>query len=277
MIIVIPWHWYEYVQFGPSFFNDYFVHQAVGRYAEGISSNNSGFQLFEYGKLLFVFHEPWITLFLVTSVIAVIQWRRKKISLDPFFVSCVAITFAVYLFFGFGKTRILTYLLPLFPFVALVVAQGMTVLWHTANRIIRLLISAVVIGGAVYAFLLGSGIVHSMITGMYYFYSPDEKAIGTLVRKGTVPATTFYMFNWPTRESFRYYSGHEPVAIGYPPPANTVLQGPWFLFLTNVQIDYFLNKDGTVKSQFKHLELNYTSSYFYLLSGDQDLSLDSTT
>lgn len=272
-LIVVPWHWYEYARWGSGFFQNYFGQQVISRYTEGVGQT-AGFQFVRYLQVLSVHGEPWIGVFALAVIFfAGARITSRRFDRDPLLLSALSSVLVIYFLFAFGRTNILTYLLPLFPFVAIVVALFVVKLYRQSKHVFfRVLI--VVVGGLllVYSYALASGANPTTLETMYFPWSQMQKEVGLQVRKGPAKAH-FYYFEWPTLEALRYYSGKELESISFPPKPGVSLSGPWFLFLTNKHLGYFVNADGTVKPEFKNLELKFTeaTSKYFLLYGEREL------
>lgn len=273
VLIVVPWHWYEYARWGSGFFQNYLGQQVVARYTEGIGQN-AGFQFIRYLNVLMVHGEPWIGVFTLAVIFFVgARLTSRRSERDPLLLSALSSVLAIYCLFAFGRTNILTYLLPLFPFAAIVVALFTVKLYRGSKHIyFRVLIA--IVGGLLllYSYALASGANPTTLETMYFPWSQMQKEVGLQVSKGPADAR-FYYFEWPTLEALRYYSDKELEAIPFPPTPGTSLSGPWFLFLTNKHLGYFVNSDGTVKPEFANLELKYTeqTGKYFLLYSEHDL------
>jgi len=275
LVILVPWHWYQYQQFGSSFVSQYIGFHIIDRYTEGVGST-AGLQHIRYFKLLAEYGQPWISLFAASLIFFVWHLSRKRDSSDFFVIASLISAVAIYLLFSFGKTSILTYLLPMFPFIAIVVGVFVIFLFNRFRQpLARVFVSLVLIALIGYSYTISSGLNPNTLDTLYYPWSQYQKEIGLLVKEGSTAETTFYIFEWPTNEAFRFYSGKELHFIGFPPPQGTVLQGPWFLFLTNTQVPIFLDEEGIVKPEYEQLEIKYGNDMgqLFLFYSEEDLAL----
>jgi hypothetical protein len=277
-VIALPWHLLMYSRWGDAFVSAYFGYHVFGRYAEGIGQN-AGFQFFRYGHNIMVHGQPWMTAFLIILFFIVSRRLiRTPARSDVLPEVSVFSSIFIFCFFAFGRTAILTYILPAFPFIAVAVGDGFVSAFDWARS--RQLKAAIILCFVIlcgFAWARASGSDATTLETIYYPWAQTQEDIGRMVREGSEPDTTFYIFEWPTHEALRYYSGKELSIIGFPPQDGTVLTAPWFLMATNLHIPYFLNSDGTAKQAFENIEIKYRneSSQIFLLHSKEDLVLNS--
>ena len=163
-------------------------------------------------------------------------------------------------------------MLPLFPFISIVIGVGIIALIMTFKNIVwRSAVVIIFVGLLIFSARLATGVNPKTFNEMHYQFNALEKEVGLFV--GRNPAANFYLLDWPFHESLRYYSGKQITQLPFPPEDNTVLLGPWYLMITNQQIPYFLEEDGSPKIQYTNIEIPYQGDGVFLLYSSQGLVL----
>ncbi len=134
--VALPWYVLAYRQNGDIFLNALVLHN-VTRYSDVVSGHKQPFYF--YALVLLGGFFPW-TAYLPAALhqfVGLSKTHRQQIEtknfryLVPLF-SAVWIAF-VFVFFSFGSTKLLTYILPLFPALALLTASGFTPITQPVN------------------------------------------------------------------------------------------------------------------------------------------------
>ncbi|MEK7584381.1 MAG: glycosyltransferase family 39 protein [Patescibacteria group bacterium] len=276
LLIAVPWHAYQIAQWGSEFVSSYFGYHIFERATGGIGQS-AGFQLFAYIRQLWHYGQPWVVMTLGAAIAytTLRVLRKQPTDRDRLLEAAFLTTFGIVLLFGLARTRILTYLLPAFPFAAIVIASATAALMRAfRNRIVLLTLTVLFIAGFGYSAALGSGSDPRIMSSMYSEWVPTQKAIGEIVRDSVMPGSHFYVMEWPMHETLRYYSDTELEFVGFPPPDGFVLRAPWFLMLTNLHIPLFMDSNGTVREEYKHIEIRYASEggQVFLFYGAEDIT-----
>ncbi len=270
--IVVPWHWWQWAHWGEIFASQYFGYHVLERFGTGIAEVKI-FDPIGYIQLLFIHGQPWISAFVLLFIFGIWKYiKTPKSERSPLILATSISILIIFIIVSFGKTRILTYMLPIFPFIAIVVGAGlMSLIMMSKNIVWRSGIIVVFVILLIFSFRLATGANPKTFNEMHYQFNALEKEVGLFVAKD--PDANFYLLDWPFHESFRYYSGRQVTQIPFPPIDNTVLSGPWYLMITNQQIPYFLKEDGSPKTQYANLEIPYHGDGIFLLYNDQDIIL----
>ena len=204
LVLLLPWHLYESVQFGKQFWNEYLVRHIFRRFSQsGISGNIS---LVEYIKFLFLFGAPWIIAFIAgLSKILVYFKRRDELAKNILTSVCIAIFIVI--IFAISKTRLFYYILPMFPFVALSIVLVFFDIYQknpkTKQKWMIVVFSTIFALGfinTIYA------VAHKQeYLQINQLVANEEKEVGLLLAKETDEIKT-YVFNYPYHETIRYYS-----------------------------------------------------------------------
>lgn len=201
-LIIIPWHAYQWVRFGGEFWDSYLGYGVLERFA----SRDFPFSArADYIGYLLQYAYPWSLL--APALLAVGIAGRKHLStggLRAITASTLALVLIGLVLFG-SHSKIESYLLPLYPFMALLIAAALAELArHAATRTNILF----------FASLLCVSFSWGIYNGWHinpYFAAQDElareeKDIGfALLARAETP---FYAFGTSRVESIIFYSGN---------------------------------------------------------------------
>ncbi|HEY6022197.1 MAG TPA: glycosyltransferase family 39 protein [Candidatus Paceibacterota bacterium] len=138
LVLVLPWHLYEWVLYGNKFWFSYIGVNVLERYQSNLFANPY-LQTDYWGRLL-DYARPQLGLFLLSLIIAVAYARGSRyVTVLGSVLSLIAIMVVV---FFTAQTRALSYLLPLYPFAALFFALSASLflqrcrakVWHDQNE-----------------------------------------------------------------------------------------------------------------------------------------------
>ncbi len=121
LLVVLPWH-ILVAQANPEFFHFYFIEQHILRYTHlGIGHYQPFWFFIPY---LIAGFFPWI-IFLPQSICALpLSWaKRKQHRVSLFFLLWALL---IFLFFSFSKSKLIPYILPMLPPLAILVAYTLT-------------------------------------------------------------------------------------------------------------------------------------------------------
>jgi 4-amino-4-deoxy-L-arabinose transferase-like glycosyltransferase len=204
LAIILPWHIYETVLYGSTFWDTYLFGQVIDRVQENLFT--VGPTNLQYLQYIFEFASPWIYVFCASLAVTPHFW--KKISLQE--QAALAAAFfgiaSVLLVCFVTKTKAFSYLIPLYPFMAVYSAVILYQFSKTNTERSRIILAVVCIA------LLVNGFTASVYNGFHintYFsaevsLAQQEKNIGDLLKADSAP--TFYTYNTTTLGSIMYYS-----------------------------------------------------------------------
>ncbi len=119
LLVVVPWHWLVSVR-NPEFFYFYFIEQQLFRYAT--TSIGHLQPIWFFIPVLIGGFFPWIC-FLPQSLLLAwktIQQKNSLSSTTVFLLSWIAV---IFIFFSFSKSKLVSYVLPMFPALAVLVGR----------------------------------------------------------------------------------------------------------------------------------------------------------
>lgn len=211
VLIAFLWPLYETIHYGSAFWQSYLVQQVFNRGTQ--SPGDQPLTSLDYFKGLWYQAQPWTILFLLSLTSLIFLKKddpKKKIAWFGFGTTIV--------FFGLffaARTKIFTYLLPMFPFALIFIAAavfGLVDLLPT--RFKKVALSLVCAG--ILAFAFWNTINTTFIQLPQYFsYLSDEKAVGVILGSQS-SQKGIYLYDWGQNETITFYSGKEIISIKTP-------------------------------------------------------------
>jgi 4-amino-4-deoxy-L-arabinose transferase-like glycosyltransferase len=116
--IAVPWYWLMISRHGAAFTNEFFYNDHVRRVIE--AEHHSSDTWWFYPAFLTAGVFPW-SLFLVAALVSLA--RRLKQSMDPFLVFVALWIYVMFCIFQMAHSKLVSYVLPLFPALALLTAN----------------------------------------------------------------------------------------------------------------------------------------------------------
>ena len=227
VLIVLPWHVYETYLFGSQFWNEYFFHLVVNRFAadivNGSSASVGGFltYILQYGA-------PWSILLIPLT--AVLIFSKNEDRDDPFKKSsyvfaCAALS--IIIVFSVSTTKVIYYSVPSFSFIALSLALTGSILYRKQNMAMFFALLAPLI--------LCAALIYTIMAGFHTYgafaalntLARDEKKAGLVLAANPYPEKV-YEYNFGLWGTIFYYSGGRKV---YLMQEDQVLNEPFFLIL----------------------------------------------
>jgi len=125
LLIAVPWH-FMVGRVNPEFFNFYFIHEHFARYLTKVHGRYQPFWFFV--PIVFLGMFPW-SAFLIQAVNHSIpsSWRERHEHRDALFL--LLWIFMVFLFFSASDSKLIPYILPIFPPLALIIGRYFAAAW----------------------------------------------------------------------------------------------------------------------------------------------------
>lgn len=228
LAIVLPWHMYETVRFGAAFWHEYVGVQVLERVTAPlftVGTDNNG-----YLSYLAWFAAPWSEIFILILGIYPLIHKRLSVETRAWYLSSVVGVASVLVICLVTQTKAITYLIPLYPFLAVAVTVG-------GHAFVSQLTAREKKAVSVFAMLcLSLGLWYSAYNGFHINpdFTPElslaqeEKTIGLYL--AAVHAPTFYVYNTMTLGSVMFYSGIvQPPWLG---PSSNPAPGSHVLYQT---------------------------------------------
>jgi len=208
LLVAAPWHLYEWAHFGNAFFAQYIGVEVLSRAEMNlfwtVSLTNA-----DYARYMIEFVEPWVWIFFASVAVIVLLYKKvSNGSRTMVLVSTLSIAVMGVVFFT-AKTKAPTYLMPMYPFMAVAIALAIYSILPRLHRLYQ-------VGVIVLAILLlisGAEITYYDAYHFNPYYSveidmaKDEYQIGRQLL--AVPqSTSVYVYDDENLGSIVYYSQH---------------------------------------------------------------------
>lgn len=232
LLIALPWHLYETAKFGMAFWDTYLIGQVLNRVATPLFT--TGPTNAEYIGYLFQFATPWALAFCVSFVLTPLTWMKLRLQESALLFASEICVFAVLAVCLLTKTKAISYLIPLYPFMAVVIALSVAGLTRFQIPFLKPFLKPILVVLCVVG--LGYGLWLSYYNGFHisgYYASEialaeEEQTIGDTLLARHAP--TFYIYDTTTLGSIMFYSRlvkPEWIGDGDVPP------GSYLLYQTN--------------------------------------------
>lgn len=205
VVLVAPWHIYESLLFGNNFWDVYLKYHILERFSTSLLGGNITTAL--YAKYLFYFTEPWIVV--LFGALAWLGWHFRKNLLQPKLATASLLSlFFLFSFFAIASTKLFYYLVPLYPFLSIFLADvGMLFYQSLKSLNMKHWLAAFA------CLLIILGLLNTIWQKVYlregstleYQIAGEEKQVGIYLKNHPSPSRA-YLFIWPWPETIEYYS-----------------------------------------------------------------------
>lgn len=207
LLIVLPWHIYEVLRFGPVFWDDYFGKHILQRFEANILGGNMGAA--DYFKQAMLLSLPW-SLMVLGSISVFIRQSDRTIRWKQNLLFLVVPVFVILAIFSVARTKLLPYIVPIFPFVSLYVTYLLYGFYSTESRpLVRAryaaLFTVLVLGG------IGNMVYHHYANfSAARVFAEEERSVGLIIASHPLDEKV-YAYGYNFWETIQYYSGGRAV------------------------------------------------------------------
>lgn len=211
LLILAPWHIYETTQFGGAFWQGYLFHAVLQRFGSDVIGGSVS--VMDYVRYFYTYMAPWSYLFTALMVWLLVRIRESRSEqMRSIFVPALTATFLFGMFL-LSSTRILTYLLPVDPFIAIALAAAFGYFLPPISQEGSRVILAAVGMTAVFGLAI-------WITIFYGFHIFSDLAINDLiVREEKAAALAMkpysqepvYAYHYDYYDTIDYYTGRRDI------------------------------------------------------------------
>lgn len=241
LVVVLPWHIYQSIQFGHLFWNDYLFHHIVNRFESNILGGSM--TNFEYIKYLLFYSFPWFVLFLIGLPKIFFEKTNDNNIKYPVIFS-IFVLFIISIFF-IASTKLAYYLVPIFPFVAMTIG-------YLVNEVLeRTKFDKKILG--ILIFIVTLGLINTIFVGFHFnkafrdnqVLANDEKNIGIYLLENEYPEKV-YSYNYLYWDTIRFYSKGRKINVMND---DQILDQPFFLIMSTYDTKS-TQFDGELKNHF---------------------------
>ena len=204
LLIVAPWHIYQSLQYGSSFWDVYLFFTVLHRFQGNVVGGQSASSNSTYFFFLSTFALPWSILSLAAG--GLLPWLKKKgMDITPSLVF-FGFSIAVFILFIFAGTKLADYLTPIYPFIAIFLALVGTQLFDLfKNKRAPFLVgcSLLLVAASINTIYVGFNMVPAFKDNQ--IISNDEQNIGLLLAASADPSPV-YTYQYDYWDTIRYYS-----------------------------------------------------------------------
>lgn len=269
ILLVVPWHLAESLQFGHLFWDSYITQHVLHRAITTVTGTSS---YTDYLILFIPWYLPWNGVLILEILALTVMSRLQQFDWRLVFRQVMA-PLAVALFIGttftLARTHLAPYIMPAFPFFALGIAvtyHHLSVLFFKHSRVsvlLELIMMFALFAGAVFCIHLSPSKVPP--------YTFDERAIGTLYKEHNTNNAPLYVLDWLAIETLNYYGNTRAQSINPAVVRGTTLHGPFYLVVQPPGATYFFYSNTEPIDP--GIKLIYAGTHFLLIYSDNDLQM----
>lgn len=145
VLVAAPWHIYQSIQFGTAFWQSYLGSQVLERATTNLFTGTNSPTNADYFRYVAGFAAPWSLLFCAAVLSAPLYWKRKEANTRAVWLASLGTVFSVFGLMLLSSTKAVTYLIPMYPFISIVVALSVHGLWKQYGRNMRAVLLAVLL------------------------------------------------------------------------------------------------------------------------------------
>ncbi|MFA5127138.1 MAG: glycosyltransferase family 39 protein [Patescibacteria group bacterium] len=275
LLLAIPWHWRQYQLWGNNFLETYLGFHVLNRFSSGFGNVTQTNPL-SYFHILWDYSWPWWQIFILLLIVALIlkKFYHTEKSWRLLLTSWTIMAFVIF-FFSLSKTKISSYLLLMYPYLAIAIAVSLSYLWqiikHKWLKILYLLFTGAL---CLYSILLCLGQDDRILKNFHFFYDYNLRDIGRLINLENKPNAKIYYLSGPPAETINFYAQQPVSQVSVDQETKTInLSGPAFIYLYDSNLPLFLDDAGQVKKEFSSIRVKYSQDHILLLYGEQDIVL----
>ncbi len=213
VVLVAPWHIYESIKFGKTFWEIYAGYHLFQRFIRPIVGG--GVSTWSYIVFLFRFAEPWIVVFIIAVIWLFLKYKGRIYRGDKLSLASLGAILFIFLTFAVARTKIFYYLEPVYPFMAMFLASTAVLFYESIAPSIKKSISisktdikAGLIFLTVILFSWGAASTFWQSFGDrigQYAIAAEEKKVGQYIASQH-DSQKIYTLNWLWLETVRFYS-----------------------------------------------------------------------
>lgn len=270
LVILLPWHIQMNNLWGQAFWQDYLGYHIYTRAVKGFGDTNFWYYL----KNFWLIGQLWWWIFVASFAALLIKFIKNKSELSPL-AKASALCFLVDLvIFSLAKTHINTYILPAYPFMALIMAWFLLTLWEfLSKKYLKIIFIIIFLYISVNLALFCLGIVPSVRDTLHPWFDFHLRDMATVIKNNTAPAN-IYQLDGPQGDTLSFYSGRSVKVVdrsllgqGYN------IEGPAYILLTDYSLNFFSGQNKKIKLEYEHLKVAYSRDHLILLYSDKSFSL----
>jgi 4-amino-4-deoxy-L-arabinose transferase-like glycosyltransferase len=206
-VVVLPWHLYETFKYGAAFWQSYIGTEVFSRVTTNIFGSGFGPTNLDYDDYFFTFAAPWAQ-FLIASLLAFpFFYKKMNRNVRNVILASGISLLAIIAVLLISHTKALSYLIPAYPFIAIIVALTISELYRLNRLVVRALLALALL--IAIPFGMYFTVTNALHINSYYAYeveySFEEEQIGLTLRALT-SSPVVYTYNDDDYGTIEYYS-----------------------------------------------------------------------
>lgn len=252
VVVALPWHLAMFTIFGQQFIDVYFLYHVVERASSNIE--DKGKPVFWYFTVLKVSMRVWFIALLTALPFSIFRGIQKRNNSHIF----VSIWFLfIFAFFSASTSKLVWYIIPIYPVAALIVARFIERVYHFAIQKLPKLNNKLLKGLFIYTLTLGALFYLFSIKHLPYVPNLTRQKAAVLIQKERIfgSKATIYADNIEL-PLVLYYTDGPYVLTDFTPLKNKINDQKYdeeIIFATKE------SRLRTLKKDFDHLQLEFTN------------------
>lgn len=266
-LIIIPWHLLQTWRFGSGFWNSYIGYHVYQRVISKITGSSDPFY---YLDALYRYNSPWTWVAIILLILILVLKNKRGSTPEinkKIWAPLFSFIFLIALFSVF-KTRLLSYILPAFPFLALFISEAFAIIFNyfkISKKLINITLILLVLLGGLFCKIL----MDFRFPTMYF----EEKEMGLILKQSNIYHDPFYLLDFPFVESLTYYGNTEVKLINTHGQKEQILKAPFYLAIPTFDVGLFLNEQGIPSKEIAETKILYKKNYYYLIYSGHNLTI----
>lgn len=199
ILVVAPWHLYMTLTYGVAFWHSYLGTEVLERASMNLFPGGDNPTNLDYLGYLVGNAAPWIQLFIVTGVGMPLLLRRMSGIVRSAFAASFVVALSVLLVAFTAETKAFGYLMPMYPFLAVLLALVGKEVWNAAAEsryahTVKSILAAIAI--VLFAFAAALTRYEALHLDPYYGWelsqAYEEQAVGEMIAQTSSPEVYVY-------------------------------------------------------------------------------------
>ncbi|MDB5265522.1 MAG: 4-amino-4-deoxy-L-arabinose transferase or related glycosyltransferase of family [Parcubacteria group bacterium] len=206
LLITVPWHAYETYRFGEEFWDSYLGNEVISRLQMNLFAGTNAPSNLGYLWYLFSFAAPWAELLLGMLLALPFLYKRINIHIRSTLYASIITILSLVVVLALSQTKAVSYLIPLYPFIAIALALGIVEFCRKSRSSVRFDIVCALVFLALFGF--GLTLYNAFHINPYYSLqetlATEEKAVGLIIHS-TNPSPAVYEYQYDSIGSIQFY------------------------------------------------------------------------
>ncbi|PWB38686.1 MAG: hypothetical protein C3F02_03165 [Parcubacteria group bacterium] len=271
LAILLPWHIYMQQHWGSVFWQSYLGQQVWERAAAGFGNTNYFYYIKFFRRLS---HFWWWIFLLAMPTVYILQRKLKNQEIFSLFQASLFSFIITLVIFSLAKTHISTYLLPVYPFMAIVIAVALVCVWQILKkRYLKMVVVILFVSLLIDSFFLCLGYWPQVQGTLHYSFDYNLRDMAKIVTLGS-PVANIYQLDGPQGDVLSYYSARPVTVINRDQlKSGYQITGPAYILVTDYSIGIFFDQEQKPLPVYQKVQIVYFKDHLVLLFSEQSLTM----